>query len=533
MAGEHSSAAFLLGGAGTIAVTAAALTAALLVTGGPGFEADPSSSTGEAAAVAAPWAETPAARTLSKALAEAPGGWSHNGGLQTGVSAPAPFSCPLPGIAPSVSYTQAYSVAGGRIQVTLQAYTAGLGAEAMVLQSANAPVCAGPGSGLYQSGIIEGGRGAEHEVSAVTRGGVRTQVSVFRSGDVLAFISGTGADTVSRAADALTEHIAPAMAQACRDTGAKTADGRRSPFSSSGYEPMRRPVEVAISPVEKPAAPRVKNPDTGSMAAVPRTEIPAPVIVEKPVERAEVPDYPVAPAMPDFMEFPKAPDAPAPKATTTASVKVRADDTEGPGCGWKFTGMKAPAFNADEASVDASRLMAEAEAKLKDGAGKWQEQVRDYWIAYEDYRTRAVEYQRYAKDVAKVNEAWARIGEQWAEYRSKMDEYNSRAAEREAFLDRQKTAEKSWTDEIARCERETKDAEKEAREATEAAREAARKAAEEAAKNAEEGTVPAPAPPAPEPVKPKTVEGCPPVKPSILSEKAPELPEKPAEPKRP
>lgn len=532
MPGEHGSAAFLLGGAGTITATAAALTAALVLTGGPGFEADPSSVTGEPVAEAASWTETPAALTLTKALAEAPGGWNANGGLQTGVSAPAPFSCPLPGIAPSVSYTQAYSVAGGRIQVTLQAYTAGLGAEAMVLQSANAPVCAGSGSGLYQSGIIEGGRGAEHEVAAVSRGGVRTQVSVFRSGDVLAFISGTGADTVSRAADALDAHLAPAMAQVCRDTGSKTDDGRRSPFSSSGYEPMRRPVEVAISPVEKPAAPRVKD-ETGAMTAVPRTEIPAPVIVEKPVERAEVPDYPVAPEMPAFMEFPNAPAAPAPKATTTTSVQVRADDAEGPGCGWKFTGMKAPAFNKDEASAEASKLMAEAETKLKDGAGKWQEQVRDYWISYEEYRSQAVQYQRYAKDVAKVNEAWERIGEQWADYRSKLKDYETRAAERQAFLDRQAAAEKSWQEDISRCERETKDAEKQAREATEAARETARKAAEEALKNAGEGTVPPPAPAEPEPVKPKTVEGCPAEKPSILSETAPEVPGKPSEPKRP
>lgn len=532
MPGEHGTAAFLLGGAGTIAATAAALTAALVLTGGPGFEADPSSSTGEPAVQAAAWSETPAAQTLTRALAEAPEGWNHSGGMQTGVSAPAPFSCPLPGIAPSVSYTQAYDAAGGRIQVTLQAYTAGLGAEAMVLQSANAPVCAGPGSGLYQSGIIEGGRGAEHEVAAGTRGGVRTQVSVFRSGDVLAFISGTGADTVSRAADALSEHLAPAMAQVCRDTGSKTDDGRRSPFSSSGYEPMRRPVEVAISPVEKPAAPRVKD-DAGAMATVPRTEIPAPVIVEKPAERAEVPDHPVAPEMPAFTDFPEAPEAPAPKATTTASVQVRTDDTQGPGCGWKFTGMRAPAFNQDEASAEASRLMAEAETKLKDGAGRWQEQVRDYWIAYEDYRLQAVEYQRYAKDVAKVNEAWERIGKQWADYRSKLEDYDAKVAERQTFLDRQKAAESSWQGEMSRCERETKAAEEQAREATERAREEARKAAEEALKNTKEGAVPPPAPAEPEPVKPKTVEGCPPEKPSILSEKAPDVPQKPSEPKLP
>lgn len=537
MTPERGSARYLFGAAGVIAATAAVLTAGLAFTGGPGLETDKASTVKDPVAARAAWSDTTASGTLSRALSEAPEGWGANGGQQSGVSAPVPYSCPLPGISPAVSYTQSYNVSGGRVQVTLQSYTAGLGAEAMTLQSSNASVCAGSGSNLYQSGVIAGGRGAEHEVAAVSRGGVRTQVSAFRSGDVLAFVTGSNPETVSRASDVLDKHLASRLAGACLNTGSSVQDGRRSPFSTSGYDPLRRPVEVAIAPVEKPAAPRVQDPVTGKSTGVPRTEIPAPVIVEEPVEQAELPDYPVAPAMPEYMEFPEAPQAPRDKAVTTSDVLVRTADDNGPGCGWKFTGMKAPAFNKDEASAEAARLMADAKTKLEAGAKDWQKQVGDYWVSYAGYKTAAEKYRDYAREVTKVNEAWERIAEQWADYRSRLEEYEEKMAERQSFIDRRDEAETTWKDEVARCERVTEENRVKAEKANKEAAEAALKAAEEAAKKPAQGPDVGPKPvvsPSPSPsVKPEPVEGCPAVKPPILSEKVPDEPQRPSEPAAP
>lgn len=522
-AGTSRSAPFLFGSAGVITAVAALATAALAFTGGVNLE--PAAAPAPAAHVAATasWSPSPASSTLSAALDQGPEGWAKNGQLQRNVTAPAPYSCPLPGISSTTSFTQSYTASGTRIQVTVQAFTAGLGAEATVLQSANAAACAGSSAGLYISGLFTDGPGVVGENAAVSRGGVRTQVTAFRRGDVLAYVSGQDPSKVLSLAAVLDAHLDTKLDGVCVNEDSSVEDGRRSPFSSSGYSQHARDAEVAIPEVKKPVAPKVDS------APVPKVELPAPVLIKDPVSQTPVPEHPVAPDMPEFMEFPEAPRAPAAKATTVTNVKVPADDLQGPGCGWDFTGMRPPVFNEDVAAETALRTMSEAKTVLERNAAAWQTAVSDYWISYNSYRESADLYRAYAVEVTKVNEAWAKIAEQWEEYHRLLTEYEEAVSARDDFIKRQDEARDGHKAEIKRCEVEMK-----------AAEEAARKARQEKEKPvvvlpADPSTPPAPAAPTvpAEPVPAPAPSGCPAQEPPILSEPVPDEPSKPSEPADP
>lgn len=522
-AGNRRTAPFLFGGAGVISAVAALVTAALVFTGGMQMDTASAPEPPQSHTATAAWSQSPASAALASALDSGPEGWDKDGQLQRNVTAPAPYSCPLPGIAPATSLTQSYTAGGTRIRVTAQAFTAGLGAEAMVLQSSNAPVCAGGSSGLYLTGVVDGHPGTEVESAAVTRGGVRSQVTVFRRGDVLVFVTGQDSSRVMDLANVMDRHLDTKLDGVCVNEDSEVGDGRRSPFSTSGYSRYETDTEVAIPEVKLPAAPKKAD-----GAAVEKTALPAAVLVKDPVEQAEVPEYPVAPAMPEFKEFPQAPEAPAAKATTVTAVKVPTDDRQGPGCGWAFTGMSAPLFNKDAAAGESAKLVAAAKKQLEADAAAWQVSVSSYWSAYDEYKAAAAEYTAYANEVTKVNAAWDRIAGQWDDYRERLKEFEDKSAERREFIERRDAAARDFETATAKCTAETKAAEEKSK-ADKAKAEKA--AAEELAKLPAEGV--SPARPTASPSPSETVRPCTVPRPAILDEPVPAEPARPSEPEPP
>ena len=523
-AGNRRTAPFLFGGAGVISAVAALATAALVFTGGSQMDSTAAPEPPEPPTATAAWSQSPASVALASALDAGPAGWEKDGQLQRNVSAPAPYSCPLPGIAPATSVTQSYKAGGTNIRVTAQAFTAGLGAEAMVLQSSNAPVCAGGSSGLYLTGVVDGQPGTEVESAAVSRGGVRSQVTVFRRGDVLVFVMGQDSSRVMDLANVMDRHLDTKLDGVCVNEDSAVGDGRRSPFSTSGYSRYETDTEVAIPEVKMPAAPKKAD---GS--EVEKTALPAAVLVKDPVQQADVPEYPVAPAMPEFKEFPKAPEAPAAKATTVSAVKVPADDRQGPGCGWAFTGMSAPMFNKDAAAAESARIVAAEKTRLEKAAGAWKQSVASYWSTYDEYKAAAAEYTAYANEVTKVNAAWDRIAEQWDDYRNRLKEFEDKTAERRDFLERRDAAAKDFAAATAKCTAETKAAEEKAK----ADKEKADEAAEDLTKNPVDGALPQHPAVTPSPSPSTTVQPCTVTRPEILDEPVPAEPSRPSEPAPP
>lgn len=521
----------LLGGAGAVAAISLAATAVLTVAGFPTLE-DPGPSLPAAAAeaTAVNWTRTPATATLTAALENPPAGWKPDGDLQRAVVAPLPYSCPVQNSAASTSLARSFTVDGIRMRVTVQAYTAGLGAEALSQMYSSAPICAGAEGAVAASPIYGDSPGEDGQVASVSHGGQRTSVSSFRLGDVIVFLTGSNAQALIDAAVVLDKELEGALKGVCANTGSSVADASRSPFSLAGYKTFTQDESVSIPAVPLPSTRTSPSPSATAVPTEPDLTaypVPSPDLVGAAAEPMGEPTFPVWPPMPEPVALPDAPDSPAAAATTKKTFHVPANDATGPGCGWEFTGLKAPGFDADEAAASKEKQSKEALAALVSGSKVWQGDVLTYWKSYAEYEQRASAYNKYAGKVAETNRAWAAIAVKWDEYWAAMDQYSSEKAAREDFLERQESARKDHEAQVKICA-----APQPAPTETPAAPE--EEESEPSPTDSPSATPsPTPSPTAePEP-SPEPREGCPAEEPSILSETAPALPDMPKEPADP
>ncbi|ACL42332.1 hypothetical protein Achl_4381 (plasmid) [Pseudarthrobacter chlorophenolicus A6] len=523
----------LLTGTGIITAIAAATTAALVMIGmPPAVEAGPPAPAAPHI-VTADWKLAPATAVLTEALNNPPAGWAKQGDLQQLVTAPLPYSCPQPAMAPSVSLARTYTSGGTRFQVATLAYTAGIGAEAMQRQAANAYICAGAETGLTLWSV--NGPGLDARQAITNRGGVRAAVLSFRRGDVITYVTGAPSDPLQTLAKAFDDALTGPLSKVCVNPGSTAADATRSPWSAAGYSQFTQEAKVAIPEVPLPAtgqetatpsAPASPAPAAGPAptpapttgAAFIRVPIPAPGLVTRTAEPMDRPSFPVSPAMPAAVPEPAEPQAPAAKATTEATLQVPASDTGGPGCGWAFTGMKPLAFDETAATKASTVLLEQARTKLEADAKAWQANVVTYWTDYARYKKDAEAYNAYTARVDEVNKAWSAISATWDTYNRAVEDREQKTAQRAEFIARQNQARKDFETKQAQC----------------AAAPAPSPTATPSPSPSPTGT-PSPSPttsPSPAPTE-TALPGCPADRPAILDQTAPEVPSEPTPPADP
>ncbi|MET4143984.1 hypothetical protein [Arthrobacter sp. UYCo732] len=518
----------LLTGTGVIAAIAASTTLAMVLIGMPPVvDTNPQAPSGPNI-VTADWKQAPATAVLTDALNNPPAGWAAQGDLQQLVTAPLPYSCPQPGLAPSVSLARTYTSGSSRFQVATLAYTAGIGAEAMQRQAANAYVCAGAETGLNLGTVS--GPGLDAKQAITNRGGVRAAVLSFRRGDVITYVTGSPSDPLQGLAKAFDETLSGRLAKVCVNPGSTVADATRSPWSVAGYKQFTEEAKVVIPDVAlpstgltaettAPAAPPTgpaPTPAASPAATLVRVPIPAPRLVNRTADPMDRPSFPVAPAMPAAVPEPTEPQAPAAKATTEAELQVPASDVSGPGCGWAFTGMKPLTFDEAAATTARTALLSDARTKLESGAKAWQNSVVTYWTEYAKYTKDAEAYNAYTAKVDEVNKTWSAISDKWDAYDRAVKDRDQKITQRAAFIARQDQARKDFEAKQEQC-------------------------AAPAAPAPTASPSPSPSPtspgsptasPSPNP-SPTTIPGCPAERPAILDEAAPEVPAEPVRPTDP
>jgi hypothetical protein len=193
-------------------------------------------------------------------------------------------------------------------------------------------------------------------------------------------------------------------------------------------------------------------------------------------------------------------------------VNIPAQDDTGPGCGWAFTGMTAPAFDAAAAAKTKTELTLAAMTKLNADGKEWQKSVLDYWTAYAEYEKSAKAYTDYGTAVTAVNTSWAAIDKKWVAYNDDMAAFRKATKARSEFLDRQKAAQADYDAKVAVC-----DAPQPVVTVT-------------PPPSSETQETPAPAPQA---KSPEPQPGCPAQKPPVLDQAAPEVGPEPTTPEDP
>lgn len=492
------------------------------------------------------WKVSPAAVTLRKALTEPPKGWDARGNVLESPQAPSPFSCGAEGMNPVLSFAQNYQANKGAIQVMLSAYTAGMAKEGLADKLSGSAKCGGGSRYTTQSanGLLEGQR------INVTTSGQRTSTIVFRHGDVVVYVIGDQSNgRIAESALQFRDHLASAMNDVCVNPEYNGQEGKRTLFGSVAYE--------GYTVADKVKTPEVPMPEVPQGANYQAVEIgkKLPKLSNLTLPRKPT-SYPVWPELPAPVEKPVEPEVPSQRAPTEKSWGRLTQDTQGPGCGWAFTGTTAPEYNEAEAKQKNSEAEARASAELEAEARAWQQTVLDYWQNVKAFETAAPQWEAYVQNVNTVKVAWDEIGRNWDIYWGLKEEWDREVAARKSFLARQESARESYNSKIAQCEaweagrdereakydRDLRDYEKalEAWERRRAQISATPTPAPSPSPSGSDTASPTPTPSptpsiGPRPTPPVMPSGpvCPPERPSILDQEAPEVGPEPDTPPDP
>lgn len=453
---------------------------------------------------------TPAESALTSALENGPAGWNATGGIQTSEAAPPPYSCPLPGKAPAAAISRTFDTSGTSVKVTLTAYTAGLGAEAMGELNAAFERCAGPAAFPGWDHMYGQKPGAEAYLASVNRSGNAYRTASFRRGDVIAYVSGSAdfgmLQSLSLAVD---NHLAAHVDPVCKDAASTAEQSERSLWATAAYNPFRVSADVKITDPGLPAV-------TGKEAPV-KVSLPGPVLEFSEALPVPVPEYPVWPLMPQPVPLPQEPQSPAPAPVLASKIRTLALDTSGPGCGWAFTATSAPVFDAAAAEKNNRAARTAASSKLTAGAKAWSSEVLQYWKDYGAFAKEVKAYTAYSAKVKEVNEAWNAIAADWTDYYTRAANYDLAVSQKEDFVLRHAAAEQEYEARIKEC---------------------ASRPEPTPSPTPEPSPEPTPSPtaspsptatPEPEP----SPEPCDTSRPAILDEEEPEIPAKPVEPADP
>lgn len=474
----------------------------------------------------------------------------------TGSGTPeAPFSwvCPLDtgNTAPSVANMRNFA-AGKENWVTMvvHAYPAGQGTAVEQRIEESVRACAdrdGDGRRTSISAPVPATEGFEGSFYA---GGQRYYAAVWNQSDVLMSVTGTDLGQVRQAALEYNDYLMSVLAPVCVSLELPVSDSTRSPYvDANAYTGWQRGREVTLNPDAPGLAPGYlpkDQPVSGrsvprgnvppSMAVAPDAAVPGAPLDVAVVTLPKQPLEPFTPAsLPAAVEHPgAAPQAPPVPATST-TVPERVRDEDGPGCGWDFTGQKAPVYDDTAEKQRADGLAAEAHAKLVAERIAYQNARSVYLVAYADYAYRVQKYNEYAGQVAAVAAAWDDLNQKRAVYRAALDAYYRDLDNYENFFDRKAQAQVDYEAALQRCVDQDK-----RREQYEKDLETWEKAMEEWEARQRErtpatpGPTPMPTPTAndPAPVKPvfEETETCPPTRPAILDQREPVQPTPPAKP---
>lgn len=302
-----------------------------------------------------------------------------------------------------------------------------------------------------------------------TSEGQTAYATVWSRGDSMLAVSAPDRDTLASIVSQYDAAAQEALAQtACFAINLTPADVTRSPYyDPASYTGWQRGREVSIpensfgvnlgilSPDNALAGqgPRMGQLDMGMLTpqdGVGLEIAPSP----KPATRPEDPlpaDFPAE--LPAAVTKPNQTVGNAPAATATSTViPERVPDPEGPGCGWVWSGQKAPHFdNAQEkAKVDA--VVGSTEEGLRSAFAQYIADSKVWYNTYLSYSSSVTSWNNYANSVTAISQQWTGLNNVRAEYRRKLDAYYQAIKDRDKFITDQEAAQKAYDEAVAACE---------------------------------------------------------------------------------
>lgn len=410
------------------------------------------------------WSTTPAYEAIVSTLNVPYPEWVARGPIEQLAPSALPASCVGGLLGPSGSMSRTFDTPAGGAEVTLTAYSAGLGAGAY-----DALIAAVDGCGAAKSSSAVA-LGTQSTMLTTQPAGVATSTLAWRRGDLVAFVSlaGDPAGVATMVDTELNNFITPI----CVDQSSVPASSVRNPWvERAAFTGLLENREVAIPEPALPALPVAATPtpvpttpgadpvdptspvpvDPNAPTPVVVTPIPAPELPLAEVTRPRKPTYPVWPLLPTALSAPTMPKLPT--APTLASViAVTVQDVNGPGCGWAFAGTFPPIFDEKAAADKEAADRAAATLVLEADVDRWESEVLGYWNAYATYSDQVRAFNAYAAEVANTKLAWDVIAAQWAIYNRDLQAYQVTVTARDKFLANQAAAQSQFDADTLACQ---------------------------------------------------------------------------------
>lgn len=303
-------------------------------------------------------------------------------------------------------------------------------------------------------------------------------------GDVVAWVTAAGSAGVAGAEPEIDAAMEPVLTRSCLNRTPDAAAAARNPWQP-GFTGLTR-AEVVSVPLD-PALMTL-------VTAVPPTEsLPSPAELVLP-ERPDDPVYPTA--LPTPVPSPSALTHPG-AAPTAAAVTRAIPDTDGPGCGWAFTGMIVSDVDPNEAAAVAAVTRGSEEARLRAAQTTWAVAAAAFAEQAPEWVGSVDSWNAYVADVEHVGAAWADIQAERDGYRDAVRAWRVKVREVSVWRANRATAQAHYDAAVAVCAQQA---------------------------------VPAPT----ADVETVNTSGeCPPVRPAILDEMEPQIPTRPTPPPDP
>ena len=447
-------------------------------------------------------------------------GWGKRDEKKVFSQAPFPFSCASNVVNPSYSVSQGFNADGAALGLTINGYSAGLGALAFQENVDKPGRCVGGNTYVVTSPI--NGLGTEAVMVNSRRGSISSQTVVWRRGDIVGYLNTDNGNPVEFA-KVIDRNLESNIAGKCLDEKSALDDAKRTVWSGK-YDGYKVSDKVSIAKADLPKIPSTDDPKLYEVTPIP-SDHQALTAVNVP----DVPSYPVWPKLPTSVALPVLPKAPAANPPTEKQVTITKEDTNGPGCGWDFTGTVRPTFDAQAVSAANDDLKRSATAALTKESSDWSGSVLAYWKANKIFSDQAKVYTAYSDQVNVVSTAWAGIAHQWDTYNANMAIYNKSVDDNQKFLADQKSAQDSYNSKLDQCRIQDSQVKPQS---DPTPTPSASPTATANPTGTPAPTVTPSASPSPSPSPTPTIQ-CPPTKPAILSQEAPKVLDKPQPPTNP
>lgn len=395
----------MAGGAGAASLAAVLLVAGLYpglrFTSAAPVSSSASSPTASASARPAFTAakDSPAQTVLTRLLAPTPGGlpdgFSPASSISGTVSPAVSPTCDSP-VAPVLSRSRSFAAGGAPVgsglTVTVSAYSAGAGAPAMDAMRTARSECV-RGASVTQRTGSGAGSGVQALDAVEQRGRATIRSVLLRRGDVIVSVTGSAVAVPDGLLADLDGRLAALLQGVCLKQDATTTDFTRSVLAGvQRYTGLLQDQSVPL-PTSAAALPALVSP-----SATP--ELPEPVSATPP----QFPFWPTQTPVP--VKRPTAPAAPTPYPTATGN-QVPIEDPDGPGCGWAFTGMLAPAFDPKAAAAIEQQRRTDAIAAMGADVAAYPAKAQAYAQSFAQFDAQAKAYLAYVDAMGQIESQWA------------------------------------------------------------------------------------------------------------------------------